>query len=71
MNNVINGVVYFPKDTLWINGTGTSVSLCSMWVANNIKFIGNSSIAISSASDAACSGANLPNGSITIVRLVA
>ena len=69
--NVISGVVYFPKDTLWINGTGTATSLCSMFVANNIKFNGTSSIAISSANDVSCSGANLPNGTITIVRLVA
>jgi hypothetical protein len=69
--NVISGVVYFPKDTLWINGTGTAVSLCSMFVANNIKFNGTSSIAISSANDVSCSGSNLPNGTITVVRLVA
>lgn len=68
--NVISGVVYFPKDTLWLNGTGSAVSLCSMFVANNLVFNGNGSIGISSATDAPCSGANLPNGSITIVRLV-
>lgn len=70
-SNVISGVVYFPSDTLWLNGTGSAVSLCSMFVAKNLVFNGNGQIAISSASDAACSGANLPNGSITIVRLVA
>ena len=69
--NVLNGVVYFPKDTLWINGTGTAVSLCSMYVANNIKFNGNSSISILSAADTACSGVGLPNGTTTTVRLVA
>src|SRR5438270_3100715 len=31
-NNVISGVVYFPSDTLWLNGTGNSVSICSMFV---------------------------------------
>jgi Flp pilus assembly protein TadG len=70
-SNVISGVVYFPKDTLWINGTGTAVSLCSMYIANNIKFNGTSSIAISSANDTACSGVGLPNGTTTAVRLVA
>lgn len=70
-SNVISGVVYFPKDTLWLNGTGSAVSLCSMFVANNLVFNGTGNIAISSASDTACSGANLPNGTTTIVRLVA
>jgi len=69
--NVISGVVYFPKDTLWLNGTGSAVSLCSMFIANNLKFNGTGQIAISSADDEECSGANLPDGSITIVRLIA
>jgi len=69
--NNISGVVYFPKDTLWINGTGTAVSLCAMWIANNIKFNGNSSIAISSADDTACSGVLQQTGTTTTVRLVA
>ena len=70
-SNNIAGVVYFPKDTLWINGTGNAVSLCAMWIANNIKFNGNSTISISSANDTACSGANLPSGTTTTVRLIA
>ena len=70
--NVIQGAIYFPKDTLRINGTGTAVSLCAMWVANNITFIGTSSIAISSPTDAACSGDGVPSTkSISMVRLVA
>ena len=40
-NNVISGVVYFPGDTLWLNGTGNSVSICSMFVAKNVVFKGN------------------------------
>ena len=71
-NNVVNGVVYFPNDTLWLNGTGNSVSLCAMYVAKNLVFNGNSSIAISSAADAPCFGIGLPNTqSTTIVRLIA
>ena len=70
-DNVIAGVVYFPKETLWINGTGTAVSLCTMWIAGNIVFNGTSSIAISSADDEQCSGVDLPQGGTTIVRLVA
>jgi Flp pilus assembly protein TadG len=68
--NVISGVVYFPKDTLWLNGTGSAVSLCSMFVAKNLVFNGTGQIAISSASDEECSGVSLPDGSITIVRLI-
>jgi Flp pilus assembly protein TadG len=70
--NVISGVVYFPSDTLWLNGTGEAVSLCSMFVAKNLKFNGGGDIAISSAADAACFGIGLPNTqSTTIVRLIA
>jgi hypothetical protein len=42
-----------------------------MFVANNLKFNGTGQIAISSADDASCSGVDLPDGGITIVRLVA
>jgi len=70
-NNTIQGVVYFPKDTLWINGTGNAVSLCAMWIANNIKFNGTSTISISSPEDAACSGAGMPSSTTTAVRLIA
>ena len=70
--NVINGVVYFPNDTLWLNGTGDAVSLCSMFVAKNLNFNGTGRISISSAADAACFGIGLPNTqSVTIVRLIA
>jgi len=70
-SNVIQGAVYFPKDTLWINGTGTATSLCAMWVANNITFLGTSSIAISSPDDSVCSGDGLPSSkAVHMVRLV-
>jgi hypothetical protein len=70
--NVISGVVYFPKDTLWLNGTGEAVSLCSMFVANNLKFNGGGDIAISAPTDASCSGTG-PSGlsGTTVVRLIA
>ena len=55
-SNVIQGAVYFPKDMLQINGTGTAVSLCAMWVAKDIMFTGNSTIAISSPDDAVMLG---------------
>jgi hypothetical protein len=67
----VTGAVYFPHDTLQINGTGTATSLCAMWVANNISFLGNSSIAISSPDDTSCSGKEPGGGSLHIVRLVA
>jgi Putative Flp pilus-assembly TadE/G-like len=70
--NVLSGVVYFPKDTLWLNGTGDAVSLCSMFVANNLKFNGTGQIAISSLADTSCAGTGPPGlTGITIVRLVA
>jgi len=71
-NNVISGVVYFPSDTLWLNGTGNSVSLCSMFVAKNLVFNGNGTIGISSLADTSCAGAGPPGlTGITVVRLVA
>jgi Flp pilus assembly protein TadG len=71
-NNAIQGAVYFPKDTLKINGTGTAVSLCATWVANNITFLGNSSISISSPDDSTCAGRESTTGSAAkMVRLVA
>jgi hypothetical protein len=69
--NVISGVVYFPKDTLWLNGTGEAVSLCSMFVANNLKFNGGGDIAISAPTDASCSGIFPGLNGTTVVRLVA
>jgi hypothetical protein len=70
--NILSGVVYFPKDTLWLNGTGSSASLCSMFVANNLVFNGNGQIAISSLTDTPCTGSGPPGlTGITVVRLVA
>jgi hypothetical protein len=69
--NVIGGVVYFPNDTIWLNGTGDATSICTMFVGKNLKFNGTGRIAISSASDPACSGTLPPPSGITIVRLVA
>jgi len=70
-NNVLSGAVYFPKDTLQINGSGTSVSLCALWVANKITFLGNSSIALSSPDDTVCSGKEAGAGNpVQMVRLV-
>ena len=71
-NNVVQGAVYFPKDVLRINGTGNAVSLCAMWVAKDVTFIGTSTISISSPDDTACSGSGMPsNNAVKMVRLVA
>jgi hypothetical protein len=42
-----------------------------MWVANNISFLGTSSIAISSPDDTACSGKEPGGNPMHMVRLVA
>jgi hypothetical protein len=70
--NVIQGAIYFPKTTLQINGSGTAVSLCAMWVAKDIVLTGNSGIAISAPDDASCAGSGMPSASsVRMVRLVA
>ena len=71
-SNVIQGAIYFPKDVLRINGTGNAVSLCAMWVAKDVTFIGTSTITISSPDDASCSGSGMPsNSAVKMVRLLA
>jgi hypothetical protein len=47
------------------------VSLCSMFVANNLKFNGGGDISISSPADVACGGIFPSTSGTTIVRLVA
>ena len=71
-DNVIQGAIYFPRRVLQINGSGTAVSLCAMWVAKDIVLTGNSGITISSPDDASCSGSGMPSNSVVkMVRLVA
>ncbi|MBO9576236.1 MAG: hypothetical protein J7494_10900 [Sphingobium sp.] len=70
--SVLTGALYFPSDTLQINGTGDAVSLCSMFIAKYVVFTGTSSLAISSPDDASCSGTGMPSNSATkMVRLIA
>jgi hypothetical protein len=70
-NNVISGALYFPKDTLWINGSGTANSLCAMFVAWQIVFTGNSGIKLSSPDDTSCASSGMPsNAAVKMVRLV-
>ena len=75
--NIIRGAVYFPKTVLQINGSGTvdasgnAVNLCAMWVAKDVTLIGNSSIAISSPTDAPCAGSGMPsNSAVRQVRIL-
>lgn len=68
----ITGAIYFPKDVLWINGSGTASSMCAMFVAKDIVFTGNSGISLKNASDASCAASGMPsNSAVKMVRLVA
>ena len=70
--SVITGAMYFPKDELWINGSGSASSMCAMFVARRIVFTGNSGISLLNPSNAACTASGLPtNSSARIIRLVA
>ncbi|MDP9085900.1 MAG: hypothetical protein M3N02_03925 [Pseudomonadota bacterium] len=70
--SVITGAVYFPSDTLWINGSGGATALCAMWVAKDIVFTGNSGITLNAMSDAACATSGEPTGgAVKVIRLVA
>lgn len=71
-SSLIQGAVYFPKDELWINGSGSTSSMCAMFVARRIVFTGNSGISILPASDSQCAASGLPNNAaVKIIRLVA
>ncbi len=71
-SNTITGALYFPKDTLWINGSGGGTALCTMFVGYKLVFTGNSGLKLSSPDDAACTPAGMPSGSaLKMVRLVA
>jgi Flp pilus assembly protein TadG len=68
----ITGAVYLPKDVLWINGSGSTTSLCAMFVARRIVFTGNSSISLKNQSDTSCLATGMPSSSaVKMVRLVA
>jgi hypothetical protein len=70
--SAITGALYFPKDILWINGSGADVSLCAMFVARRITFTGNSGISLHGLEDADCAGVGMPSvSSVKMVRLVA
>ena len=69
--SLITGALYFPGDILRINGNGTGTSLCAMFVARRINFIGTSGISLVGPNDPACSGTNNNQNPVRMVRLVA
>ncbi len=58
-NNII-GAVYFPKQEIVYNGTGTNTFKCTRLVGRRVTFSGNSGISNKFASSADCPGSGLP-----------
>jgi hypothetical protein len=70
--SVIRGALYFPKDNLQINGSGSVAAMCAMFIGWTLTFTGNSGISVLPADDASCAGSGLPtNGGVRMIRLVA
>lgn len=70
--NIIKGALYFPKDALWINGSGSATAMCAMFVGWTLTFTGNSGISVLPATDPSCAGSGMPNnGGVRMIRLVA
>jgi Flp pilus assembly protein TadG len=70
--SIITGAIYFPKQELQYNGTGTTNATCTMFVARRITFSGNSGTSNKFKKLSDCAAAGLPGSSTTrIVRLVA
>ena len=78
INNMINGntasniigAVYFPKQELTYNGTGTSGFVCTRLVSRRVIFSGNTSVSNKIAKSADCPGLDYIGGGGR-VRLVA
>lgn len=69
--SIITGAIYFPKQELQYNGTGTTAATCTMFVAKRITFTGNSTTSNKFKKLADCSSEGLPSNSSTrMVRLV-
>ena len=67
--SVITGALYFPNQELQYNGTGTTLAVCTLFVAKRITFTGNSgSNQFKGLEDCNIPGSNL--GALKIVRLV-
>jgi Flp pilus assembly protein TadG len=70
--SLITGGIYFPKQEIQYNGTGTTDAVCTMFVARRVTFSGNSGTSNKFKKLSDCSSAGLPSSATTrIVRLVA
>ena len=70
--SIIQGALYFPKQQLDYNGTGTTNAICTMFVARRVNFSGNSTTTNKFKKMSDCSAFGLPSGGATrMVRLVA
>jgi hypothetical protein len=72
-NSKITGVLYFPSQELDYNGTGTTTSVCTMFIGRRLKFSGNSTTSNKFKKISDCTAEGLPNGggTVRIIRLVA
>lgn len=69
--SIIQGALYFPKQQLDYNGTGTTDAVCTMFVARRVNFSGNSTTTNKFKKLSDCSAYGLPSGGATrMVRLV-
>ena len=72
--SIIEGALYFPKQKLEYNGTGTTDATCTMFVAWVVEFSGNSATSnkFKSINDLTCAGFGFPGDDTGwMVRLVA
>lgn len=70
--SIVIGALYFPKQQLDYNGTGTTAAQCTMFVARRVNFSGNSGVTNKFKKLADCGDEGLPSGGATrMVRLVA
>ena len=69
-SSTITGALYFPKQELEYNGTGTLTAVCTRFVTRRVVFSGNNSTSNKFAKD--CAGAGIPEWEGgRLVRLVA
>lgn len=72
--SVIIGALYFPKQELVYNGTGTTQAYCTMFVAYHVSFSGNSSVSNKFKSLSDCAAEGLPQNTsstgVAMVRLI-
>lgn len=71
-SSIITGAMYFPKQQLDYNGTGTTDAICTMFVARRVQFTGNNTTTNKFKSLSQCAYTGVPQGGATrMVRLVA